>query len=74
MTEYSSMSFSFMHFKDVFGIVVFLVSEHGQKNYPWRIMPWETVREVPGKKTEGLLPQVHLVFRFVLGPDLCLLC
>ena len=33
------------------------------------MMPWGTVREAPGKKAEGLLPQVHFVPWIVLGND-----
>ena len=30
-------------------------------------MPWETVREAPGKKADGLLSQVHFVAWIALG-------
>lgn len=29
-------------------------------------MPWRTIREAPGKKAEGLFPQVRFVYRIVL--------
>lgn len=45
----------------------FPLSEHCQKSYPWWAITWGAVREVPGQKAKGLLPQVHSVSWIIFG-------
>lgn len=43
--------------------------EHGSRNDAWWSMPWGTVREAKGKKTESRLPWVPLVPWWFLPPE-----
>lgn len=45
------------------------LSGHSQKNDPWWTVLQGTVRQAPGKKAEGLLPEVNFVSWIVTGDD-----